>query len=274
MYIYSLFVACATFLLILAGGLVTSHEAGLAVPDWPLSYGQWFPPMVGNIFWEHGHRMIAGSVGILTLILAIAVQIYGKWTALKKLAWAAVGLVVVQAVLGGVTVLLMLPPVVSIAHACLGPTFFCLIVSIVYLLGPGANREISIAKRESIGPFLIATTGLLYLQLFLGATVRHTGHAIMPHVLAAFLVLISVLVLTLKIAQMQKEDLLLSGLSRFLGFAVLVQFFLGIGSFVFTQMLRSGYAPSGGEVLFTSAHQTLGVLILATGVVMTVRVYR
>ena len=74
LYFFSLFLVAWTAFLILAGGLVTSHDAGLAVLDWPLSYGQFFPPMVGNIFWEHGHRMIAGLAGIFTLVLAIWIQ--------------------------------------------------------------------------------------------------------------------------------------------------------------------------------------------------------
>ena len=78
LYFFSVILAIFTFILIIAGGLVTSHEAGLAVPDWPLSYGRFFPPMVGNIFWEHGHRMIAGFVGILTLLFTVTVSFVEK----------------------------------------------------------------------------------------------------------------------------------------------------------------------------------------------------
>jgi heme A synthase len=65
---FAIFVACATFFLIIAGALVTSNDAGLATPDWPLSNGQVFPKMVGNLFWEHGHRMVATTVGMLTIV--------------------------------------------------------------------------------------------------------------------------------------------------------------------------------------------------------------
>jgi cytochrome c oxidase assembly protein subunit 15 len=68
---FAIFVACATFFLIIAGALVTSNDAGLATPDWPLSNGQVFPKMVGNLFWEHGHRMVATTVGMLTIVLMI-----------------------------------------------------------------------------------------------------------------------------------------------------------------------------------------------------------
>src|SRR3990167_2825462 len=119
LYRYSIVVVMGTFLLVLAGGLVTSHDAGLAVPDWPTSYGQWFPPMIGNVFWEHGHRMIAGAVGVLTLLLAIWIQIQEKRVWMKRLGWIAFGAVLLQALLGGLTVIYMLPAPVSIAHACL-----------------------------------------------------------------------------------------------------------------------------------------------------------
>ena len=136
LFCFSLFLTGLTSLLIFAGGLVTSHEAGLAVPDWPLSYGQLMPPMVGNVFWEHGHRMIAGTVGMLTLLLAIWTQFKEKRTWMKRLAWIAFGAVVLQALLGGLTVLLMLPPPVSIFHACLAQTFFCILISLAYFLSP------------------------------------------------------------------------------------------------------------------------------------------
>ena len=101
LYRYAFLLTMLTLVLILAGGLVTSHEAGLAVPDWPLSYGQFFPPMVGNIFWEHGHRMIAGIVGLLTLGLAIATQGAGHVrAAVKKLGWIAFMAVVLQVLIG------------------------------------------------------------------------------------------------------------------------------------------------------------------------------
>ena len=141
LYVFSLLVVFATLLLILAGGLVTSHEAGLAVPDWPLSYGQHFPPMVGNIFWEHGHRMIAGSVGIFTLIMAVWIQIREHRKRLKKLAWAAFAAVILQAILGGLTVLFLLPPAVSIFHACLAQTFFCIVAAVAYFLSPQSNMS-------------------------------------------------------------------------------------------------------------------------------------
>ena len=113
LFYFGIFLSAATLFLILAGGLVTSREAGLAVPDWPLSYGQLMPPMVGNIFWEHGHRMIAGIVGILTLFFSAALQIFEPRKWIQKMGWIAFAAVVVQAVLGGLTVKYLLPAPLS-----------------------------------------------------------------------------------------------------------------------------------------------------------------
>src|ERR671928_256091 len=127
---FALLVAVATFFLIIAGANVTSHDAGLAVPDWPLSFGKVFPRMVGNVFWEHGHRMIAATVGMLTIVLAVYLQIREPRRWVKRLGWIALGLVIVQGLLGGLTVKLLLPLAVSAAHATLAQLFFLTTVSI------------------------------------------------------------------------------------------------------------------------------------------------
>ena len=100
----SLLVACATFFLIIAGALVTSHDAGLATSDWPLSNGQFFPRMVGNLFWEHGHRMVATTVGLLTIVLTIYLLRNEKRRSVRRLAVFALLAVVAQGLLGGLTV--------------------------------------------------------------------------------------------------------------------------------------------------------------------------
>src|SRR5260221_13176646 len=89
--------------LIFAGGLVTSTGSGLSVPDWPLSYGMMMPPMVGGIFYEHGHRMVAATVGFLTLVLAVWTQAAEPRPGVRRLAWTALALVIAQGTLGGLT---------------------------------------------------------------------------------------------------------------------------------------------------------------------------
>src|SRR3954469_9879160 len=88
---FTKFVAASTLFLIFAGAMVTSTGSGLAVPDWPLSYGKVFPPMIGGIFYEHGHRMIAATVGFLTVVQAIWLQLREKKRFVRALGWCAVG---------------------------------------------------------------------------------------------------------------------------------------------------------------------------------------
>src|SRR6266404_2624979 len=98
---YTGFVAVATFFLVIAGGMVTSTGSALAVPDWPLSFGKLFPKMEGGVFYEHGHRMIAATVGVLTIILALWLWRSAQEPLLKMSGWIALGLVCAQGVLGG-----------------------------------------------------------------------------------------------------------------------------------------------------------------------------
>ena len=116
--------ALSTLFLIFAGGMVTSTGSGLAVPDWPLSYGTLFPPMIGGVFYEHGHRMIATVVGFLTLCLAVWLWFKEERQWVKVLGLCCLGAVIVQGLLGGITVLFYLPTLVSVAHGVLAQTFF------------------------------------------------------------------------------------------------------------------------------------------------------
>ena len=139
---FSKFVASCTVLLVLAGSLVTSTDSGLSVPDWPTTYG-WnmftFPlsKMVGGIFYEHGHRLIASTVGFLTILLAIWLWRSEPRRWMRWMGVAALAAVVAQGILGGITVLFFLPAAVSTAHAGLAEIFFALSVSIALFTSPG-----------------------------------------------------------------------------------------------------------------------------------------
>jgi cytochrome c oxidase assembly protein subunit 15 len=176
---YAVVVAVCTGLLVFAGGLVTSTGSGLAVPDWPLSYGQVFPPMVGNVRFEHGHRMVAAAVGALTVLLSLWIWRREPRRWVRRLGWAATGAVVAQGLLGGLTVLLLLPAPVSVAHACLGQTFFCIVVSLALFTSPGWRRAVlpdpDSAPGASLRVLAPLMTGIVFVQLLLGATMRHIG---------------------------------------------------------------------------------------------------
>ena len=164
--------AVATLLLIVAGGLVTSTESGLSVPDWPLSYGRLMPPMVGGIFYEHGHRMVATTVGLLTVILAVwlARREPRRWV--RGLGWAALGAVVAQGVLGGLTVIFLLPTAISVAHACLAQTFFCLAVTLAVVTSPRWREGVP-APDSAVFRIGAWTVAAVWIQLLIGAVMRH-----------------------------------------------------------------------------------------------------
>jgi heme a synthase len=174
---YAVVTSVFTFFLVIAGGLVTSTDSGLAVPDWPLSYGQVMPPMVGGIFYEHGHRMVATFVGLLTTILA-----FWLWRAedrkwVKVLGFAALLAVITQGVLGGLTVLYLLPTWISVSHATLAQSFFSLTIVIALVTSP-FWRNYKPTESTSVGrtrTLAVATSGAIFLQLILGALMRHTG---------------------------------------------------------------------------------------------------
>src|SRR5207249_4592103 len=178
-------VVAATVLLILAGSLVTSHDAGLSVPDWPTSYG-WtmfmFPPSmwVTNILYEHGHRLIASTVGFLTIILAVWLWVAEPHGWLRWLGVGALGAVITQGVLGGLTVLFYLPPAISTAHAGLAEIFFCLTVAIALFTSPAWIQEDNAdpdrrAADGRLRRLATTTTVLVYGQILIGAAMRHTG---------------------------------------------------------------------------------------------------
>ena len=175
---FAVLTAAATLVLIFVGGLVTSTGSGLAVPDWPLSYGQLFPPMVGGVFYEHGHRMVAATVGLMMTALAVWIFLREKRRFIAWLAAAALAAVIVQGVLGGITVLFLLPPAVSVLHACLAQAFFCLIVTLAVVTGrnwPGDAAPGAASLRRNTRSLATAATIAVYLQLILGAVMRHTG---------------------------------------------------------------------------------------------------
>jgi len=168
----------STVFLLAAGALVTGTGSGLAVPDWPLSFGQFFPPMEGGVFYEHGHRLVAGYVAILTLIQCLVIWKFEERSWVKKLSLFAVVLVLTQATLGGLTVLFLLPKAVSIAHACLAQTYFC--TSVVLMTVTSNLWEVSLKSKQDASWFPLRWFGIVvvigfFCQLLLGATMRHFG---------------------------------------------------------------------------------------------------
>jgi cytochrome c oxidase assembly protein subunit 15 len=175
---YAVAVAAATGCLLFVGGLVTSTGSGLSVPDWPLSFGRLFPAMRGGVLFEHGHRMVAATVGLLTAILAMALWRAERRRWVRGLGLAALGAVALQGALGGMTVLLKLPVAVSVAHAGLAEIFFCLTATIALVTSPGWMAPPAPgpdAGTPSVRTLSLVTVAVVYAQVLAGALVRHTG---------------------------------------------------------------------------------------------------
>lgn len=288
---FAVLVAGATFLLVIAGGLVTSTGSGLAVPDWPLSFGQVFPKLEGGVLFEHGHRMVAATVGLLTALLAAWTWRREPRRWVRRLGLAALGAVVLQGVLGGTTVLLRLPSSVSVAHAGLAQVFFCLTVALAVVTSAWWADASAPSAPDPGAPttrtLTLAAATVVYGQILLGAVVRHTGAGLvipdfplaygrlwpeiasplvayqMAHRLGAVVVAafalwsgVRVLVRHSGLPALRRPALALLALVAF-------QIFLG----ALTIWTRRAVFP-------TTAHVATGALLLATTVVLTLRAHR
>ena len=275
--------AGSTLLLLFVGGLVTSTGSGLSVPDWPLSFGQLMPALRGGVLFEHGHRMVATAVGLLTIGLAVWLQRAEPRLWLRRLGLAAVGLVVLQGALGGLTVLLRLPTAVSVAHAGTAELFFCLTTAIAVFTSrdwieppePGLDRS-----PRGAATLALATAVVVYGQILLGALVRHSGAGLAipdfplaygrlvppfasPLVAIHFAHRVGALVATGCIALTVFRGPALGRPALLLIVLVAWQIFLG----ALTVWSRKAVIP-------TTLHLASGALILATTVVLALRTQR
>jgi len=278
---FAVFTASVTFLLLIAGALVTSNDAGLSVPDWPTTFGSIYkmPRMVGGVKFEHGHRMVAELVGLLTIILAVWTWRAEKRRWMRYLGLAALATVITQGILGGITVLFYLPPAVSTAHAAIAQTFFCIAVSIALFTGRRWVDEVPQVEFDCSRPSLITLTLLsifvLYVQLILGAMFRHHGMSWWPHVVNAVIVAfvltwtaIRAISAYSQIEAVQKPAIILLGL-------LILQLCLGFLAFV-TRVAwgHDAAQPELPMVISTVAHVAVGALLLATAVVLAIQVWR
>ena len=271
---YAILVAVCTLLLVLAGASVTSKEAGLSVPDWPLSYGQVIPDMTGGVLFETGHRMIATVVGILTVILAIWIARVEKRAWMRRLGWVAVSLVVAQGLLGGATVLLLQPAAISMAHACLAQLFFSVTVAIAVFTsrkwqeGPEPVEDYGWPSLRSLA---ILTPVLILVQIALGAGFRHRAFGLLPHVIGAMLVPLVILLTGIFVLQQFPKHRSLRPAAVALLSITGVQVFLGVIAYI--ARINAAEYPLA-MVLTTVAHVATGGLTLAASVVLAIQVRR
>jgi cytochrome c oxidase assembly protein subunit 15 len=274
-------VACATFVVITAGALVTSNDAGLSVPDWPTSFGYLVkvPHFVGGVRYEWSHRMVAGTLVSLTLGIAIWTVLVEKRRWLRWLAVGAFCTVIAQATLGGLTVLFFQPPWLSTAHATVAQTFFCIAVSIALFTGRKWVEEQPRVEFDLRRPSLATLTWLsifvLYVQLALGGMFRHHGMSWWPHVLNALLVslvlswtAVRAISVYSNIDAVRRPAIIMLGL-------LITQLCLGFTAFL-TRVAwgKNAVQPELPMVASTVAHVAVGALLLATTVVLAIQVWR
>jgi cytochrome c oxidase assembly protein subunit 15 len=274
---YAVLWSFCTLFLVVAGGLVTSNDAGLSVPDWPLSYGKLMPAMEGNIFYEHGHRMVATTVGLLTIGMVIWLMRAERRRWLKNLGWISLAAVVAQGVLGGMTVIFLLPKPVSIGHACLAQLFFSTTVAIALFTSESWKRGAQIvddAGAPSLHWLALAAPLCVFLQLALGASARHQAIGIVPHVIGALLATGMVLWITVRILMRHADHAVLRSSALALLSITFLQVFLGIAAYMSRITTADAPQPMPVMVGWTVAHVAVGALTMASSVALAIQVFR
>src|SRR3954471_10972174 len=289
---YAQLVMLCTVVLIAAGGMVTSTGSGLSVPDWPTTYG-WnmftFPmsKWVGGIRYEHSHRLIASTVGLLTIVLAVWTWRVEPRAWVRRLAFAALGAVILQGILGGITVLFFLPPAVSIGHAGLAQIFFCLTITMALVTSPGWKNAVQPVEDPVLRRVAAITTALIYAQIIVGATMRHNeaglaipdfptafGHLVPPvwnaKVAIHFAHRVGALVVTAMVLATSSHVLYHHSQRRDLARPALL--LIGL---VFVQVTLGAFVIwSGKNPLINTAHVVNGAAVLGTSLVLTLRSFR
>ena len=274
---WSVLLAFCTLLLVVAGGMVTSRDAGLSVPDWPLSYGKLMPKMEGGILYEHGHRMIATMVGMFTIVSLVWIFRVDRRRWLRILAIVALLAVIVQGVLGGLTVLLLLPWYISSSHATLAQLFFSPTVAMAlfssrrWLAGPSVVPEDGANPLRGLS---LAAPICVICQLFLGAAARHKAIGSIYHICAAPIVTGVILWLSMRILLHYAQNRELRIGSVLLLSITLVQVFLGVGAFMTRVAYVDAIQPMPLMVTFTVLHVATGALTLAASVILAILVRR
>ena len=303
---FTIFYAACVLLLIVAGALVTSNDAGLAVPDWPTSFGSFYriPPMVGGVKYEHGHRMLAQFVGLLTIIFAVWVQRTDPRPWMRKLGWSALALVLLQGVLGGMTVLHLLPWYISTAHAMLAQTFFSLVaLAMVFTsrswiessvesrveslpVESSANApSTSLAGDSRLQALSVLCVSAIYTQLFFGAAFRHTHAAeaagtkfimpFWPHLLGAIVTTVIIAMTIMRALTKHGRVEAIRRPAAGMIHVLLTQLLLG-GAAYMTRVVwgRNAPQPLPSMIVSTVLHVAIGAVLLATSWVLLVQVFR
>lgn len=298
--------AFLTVVLLLAGALVTSNEAGDSVPDWPLSFGRWLidsDNFVANVRYEYSHRFIAGMVGVATFILAAWAYFTERRRWLRNLALAAFAGVVAQALLGGVRVLLVnyIPmevakPLIAVPHALVAQSFFGLLVAIIVFTSRSWSEPKEVktdAGSISIRRLSTWAVAAVLIQLVLGAGFRHLAFGVLPHFIGALVVTVLITWTSVTVLRRHAQNKYLARPAVTALALVCVQVFLGVLAYIWRMAAAGDPVTNAGQffgsmtlaslekfnelqpvepaVSLSAAHLVVGALTLATLIVLVLR---
>jgi cytochrome c oxidase assembly protein subunit 15 len=272
----------ATLLLLGVGGLVTSAEAGLAVADWPTSFGYNmflypFSRMTGGIYYEHAHRLIGALVGLTTLVLAVFLQRVDPRPRVRALGWAALAMVVIQGVLGGLRVTELSLPL-AMVHGVFAQLFFASLVALGAFTsatwrGDATSRVRATASSDRA--FSVLLVGAMFLQLVLGAAHRHLQVMLIVHIILGVAVVVPLALLVgVRAWGLNPEQRMLQRLGLFLTGAIGVQLVLGLAAFAVTGLVSGGALSRSFDLVVSTAHQWFGAILLALAVLIACWNYR
>jgi cytochrome c oxidase assembly protein subunit 15 len=276
---FAVFVVAWTVLLFVFGALVTSKNAALSVPDWPKSFGTWFPSLrqlAGGAFFEHSHRVIAGVMGVFTLVLAVLIWAKDQRRWLRWFGVTAVAGVAVQAVLGGEVVRQLLQYWLPVLHACFAQLVFAAVLGIAVFTSEWWIEErlhLVDAGAPAIQTLAILNAAVIFFQVVLGAGFRHSEIPVWPHMAGALVVLATVTWTTVALRkrfgdapEMKRARLLLHAIFG-------LQFLLGFAAY-WARLASEKTGPTSATVLLTVTHTVLGALLFALSILVVLICYR
>jgi cytochrome c oxidase assembly protein subunit 15 len=279
MHRFAKFVVAWTVLLFIAGALVTSNNAALSVPDWPKSFGTWFPSLrqlAGGAFFEHSHRVIAGALGIFVLLLAILIWRKDNRRWLRWFGVIAVAGVAVQAVLGGEVVRQLLQYWLPVIHACFAQIVFAAVLGIaVFTSQWWISERPQLADRgaPSIQTVAMINVGVIFLQVVLGAGFRHSEIPVWPHIVGAFAVMATVTWTAVALRKRFGNSPELSRVRGLLHAIFGIQFALGFGAY-WARLTSEKAGPTSLTVIATVTHTVVGALLFAFSVLIALICFR